>query len=726
MARHLDRSPAEDIAVDAGLFSYTWHEVEARLPGGFRARRRDSTSRLEAECAGRTDSAGGLTCAIPPHLDNARLLVRATASDEQGNVRRLATWVPRPRDKPFLEIDSEEAFIPGSAASLNVDLPFAAATALVAVHREGVLDAFVTGLEEANAVTTVPVAPNYAPNVRVSVLARNQPRAPDPAQAPQIVQTGANAQLVPRSDGPSWRRGTVNVPVDWAANTLDVRVMADRETYKPRERVRLQIAVLGTDGTPIPDADVTVAAVDEGLLDLRPNRSWDILDVMMRARSPLVHPNGTLDLIDSPITLWGDHDRNGEQVNPAMGPSFDGTRPDDSDLEGPIGRHRFNSLLLWQARVAVDSEGLAEVEVPLNDLLTSIRIVAVATSGTSLFGTGHVTVRTSQDLILNAGLPDVVRQGDRFSGVFTVRNASGKTQRIDVAGRIEGHAELPRRTVTLNPGESREIGWPVTVPADLEHLDWEVTARSKTAADRLLARQSVHSSVPVRVQQATLTRLAETVELPVAPPDGALPGQGGVAVSLRSSLAGGLDAMRGYMAKYPYTCVEQLVSVAVALDDPDRWSIAMAAAGRAIDEAGLLRFFPVESISGSPVLTAYVLTIADAAGKVIPRGLRSAMVRGLRGLCGWDGPALRSSLANAGSAYAERHGGSGPAWPVRRTTYGRHRSEHRAAADLGVDRLDRHPPTCSARPRRPAACEANLAQPSQSAGHQPGILHREP
>ena len=660
-ARHLDGSSAADVAVDAGLFSYTRHEVEVRLPGGFRARRWDSTSHLEAECAGRTDSLGGLACEIPPHLRDERFLVRATALDQHGNVERMATLVSTPTPKPFVQIDSEEAFAPGSAVSVDVDSPFGAATALVSVYREGVLDAFVTDLEESNPVTTVPVAPNYAPNVSVSVLARNQLQAPAPAPSPQIVQTGANAQLVLRPDSPPWRRGAADMPVDWAANTLDVRVTAERETYGPREPVKVRLAVLGPDGAPERNAEVAVAAVDEGLLDLRANRSWDILDVMMQKRFPLVEGGGSLDLIGLPLELWGQRSEN-DYALAYSGPNFSSSRVDDSDLEGSIGRRRFNSLLLWQARVAVDAEGLAEVEVPLNDLLTSIRIVAVATSGTSLFGTGHVTVRTSQDLILNAGLPEVVRHGDRFSGVFTVRNASGKTQRIDVAGRIEGYPELPDTTVTLGPGESRDVVWPVTVPADLEQLDWEVTARSETTADRLLARQSVHPSVPVRVQQATLTRVADPVELPVAPPEGALPGQGGVAVSLRSSLAGGLETMRAHMAKYPYTCVEQLVSAAVALDDPSRWSSAMAAAGRAIDEAGLLRYFPVQHIPGSPVLTAYVLTIADAAEKDIPQGLRSAMLRGLRDYAvgvgqhsGLPSPTRDLAMLNAMAALA-RHG----------------------------------------------------------------------
>ena len=442
--------------------------MEVRLPGGFRARRWDSTSDLEAECAGRTDSLGALACEIPPHLRDERFLVRATALDEHGNVERMATQVPRPTAKPFVQIDSEEAFAPGSAVSVEVDSPFGSATALVSVYREGVLDAFVTDLEESNPVTTVPVAPNYAPNVRVSVLARNQPRAPEHTPSPEIVQTGANAQLVLRPDSPTWRRGAADMPVDWAANTLDVRVTADRETYGPREPVKVRLAVLGPDGAPARNAEVAVAAVDEGLLDLRPNRSWDILDVMMQKRFPLVEAGGSLDLIDLPLQLWGQRSGNDNRAVAYSGPSFSSSRVDDSDLEGPIGRRRFNSLLLWQARVAVDADGLAEVEVPLNDLLTSIRIVAVATSGTSLFGTGHVTVRTSQDLILNRVRADdcgcgreahstrsSVGHGPRPQGIC---GRGGPALRTSLANAGSGHAERHGGSGPAWPGRRTNDG----------------------------------------------------------------------------------------------------------------------------------------------------------------------------------------------------------------------------------------------------------------------------
>ena len=165
------------------------------------------------------------------------------------------------------------------------------------------------------------------------------------------------------------------------------------------------------------------------------------------------------------------------------------------------------------------------------------------------------------------------------------------------------------------------------LPRDTE--PWEVTARSGSAVDRLATWQLVEPIVPVRVQQAILTQLATLRELPVKPPAKALPGRGGIRVSLQPSLAGSLHTVQEAVARYRYTCLEQKVSAAIVLEDPERWSAAMAFARTSLDGDGLLRFFPSASLSGSPILTAYVLAIADAAGNAIPDDLRDAMIEGL-------------------------------------------------------------------------------------------------
>ena len=56
----------------------------------------------------------------------------------------------------------------------------------------------------------------------------------------------------------------------------------------------------------------------------------------------------------------------------------------------------------------------------------------------------------------------------------------------------------------------------------------------------------------------------------------AIAGVGGVQVSLSPTLAAGLDGVRDWMRQYPYGCLEQRTSVAVALGDPKLWNAIIA------------------------------------------------------------------------------------------------------------------------------------------------------
>ncbi|WP_207789979.1 hypothetical protein, partial [Sandarakinorhabdus oryzae] len=125
---------------------------------------------------------------------------------------------------------------------------------------------------------------------------------------------------------------------------------------------------------------------------------------------------------------------------------------------------------------------------------------------------------------------------------------------------------------------------------------------------------------------AALTRAG----LPIAMPAGALPGSAFVTVALSPSLGGNLAGMRAYMAAYPYDCIEQRLSKAVALGDKAMWDSNAASLSTWIDEKGLLRFFPNAGMRGDADLTAYVLRLSRLSGWPLPAPERARLVAGLR------------------------------------------------------------------------------------------------
>ena len=142
--------------------------------------------------------------------------------------------------------------------------------------------------------------------------------------------------------------------------------------------------------------------------------------------------------------------------------------------------------------------------------------------------------------------------------------------------------------------------------------------------------QRVLPAVPVQTFQATLMRLDKPLTVPVAAPTGALPDVGGIVVGMRPSLVAGLEAVQTWMRDYPYTCLEQRVSRAVALHDAKLWNGVVAELPSFVDSDGLLKYFPMMQ-QGSDVLTSYVLAVTNEAGLKIPDPIEEQMRGGLQG-----------------------------------------------------------------------------------------------
>src|SRR5262249_1038128 len=156
-------------------------------------------------------------------------------------------------------------------------------------------------------------------------------------------------------------------------------------------------------------------------------------------------------------------------------------------------------------------------------------------------------------------------------------------------------------------GEARALGWDITVPAGVSAVKWEISAVAKGGpTDKVAVTQQVIDAVPVRTYQATLAQWEHTMREPVARPEDALPGRGDIAVQLRASLVDGMSGVRDWMRAYPYHCLEQDVSRAIALRDKERWRGLMAALPSYQDGDGLLKYFPTMDY-GSEALTSYVL-----------------------------------------------------------------------------------------------------------------------
>lgn len=628
VALDLDGRPIARQAVTVSLYQSTAYSYRKRLIGGFYAYDTvRETKKLATRCAGNTDAQGLLICEVAPGV-SGEVILRAEAGDAAGNRAgsTASIWVVGADDWWFggtsgdrMDVLPEsKEYESGQVARFQVRMPFRSATALVTVEREGVIDSFVTRLSGKAPTIEVPIRDNYSPNVFVSVLAvrgrvahSERSRAEGKTGGPQIT---ALVDL----NKPAYRLGLAEIHVGWKPHRLNVRVNPEQASYRVRERAQVRIQVTRADGTPLPaGTEVAVAAVDDALLELAPNPSWALLDAMMGRRG--------LEVSTATAEMQVVGKRHyGRKAVPHGGGG--GREP---------ARELFDSLLAWQPRVLLDANGEAMVTIPLNDSLTTFRIAAIAHSGAELFGTGTATVATTQDVILLSGLPPLVRENDQYTAMFTLRNTTDHDLEVEVTATASSALAKPlaSQKVALRGGEARNLSWAAAAPVGAGELRWSVEARAidGSARDSLKIVQTVIPAYPVRTYQATIAQLAGPITIPAERPKGAIPGRGGLQVSLRAKLGDGNDGIREYMSFYPYVCLEQNLSRAVALRDRAMWDSWMRRLPAYADRDGLLKYFPSEWLEGEDVLTAYVLAIGHEAGWEIPPDQQQSLLKALSG-----------------------------------------------------------------------------------------------
>ncbi|MBP1749592.1 MAG: alpha-2-macroglobulin domain protein 2, partial [Deltaproteobacteria bacterium] len=616
-------------AVHVKIFKRSTYSHRRRITGGFYAFEH-VTERKEIgpHCSGKTDGNGILYCEGKAP-DSGELIIEAQAADTSGNVSFAKRdimlygkedWFEARNDDRMDLIPLRRSVEPGETMSFQVKMPFREATALVTVEREGTMDAYIKKVTRENPVIEIPVKNNYVPNVFVSALVVRG----------RVAGSKPTAMFDPGK--PAYKLGISEIKVGWKPHVMKVKVATDKKVYAVRQPVKAHIEVRKPDGNPPAEgSEVAIAVVDEGLLELKPNTSWALVDAMMREK-PYEISTATSQMM-------------------VVGKRHFGRKalPHGGGGGKQLTRELFDTLLYWKSTVPLDDNGEADVTFTLNDSLTSFRVVAIASSGKDLFGTGEEIIRTTQDLMLISGLPPVVREGDQFTAGFTVRNTSDHDMSVTAAlMATDGMAgrSFENLSLAVPAGQARDAAWQITVPHGIAKIGYEVSAHdSGVARDTIKVSQEVLPAVGLRVFQATLAQITDTLKMDVERPADAVPGRGGVSVGMQSKISQGLQGVVEYMRRYPYVCLEQKTSKAIALKDREMWKEIMTSMPPYLDGDGLAKYFPM-MLRGSDALTSYLLFISKEAGFHLPDDVRSKMIKGLKGFV--EGKIIRySSLRTA-------------------------------------------------------------------------------
>ncbi|MDQ7826047.1 MAG: alpha-2-macroglobulin family protein [Candidatus Eremiobacteraeota bacterium] len=470
-------------------------------------------------------------------------VVKAQGSDRKQNVvlseagfyasgTDYVSWA-RSEDNMMELVKDRKEYRPGDKARIIIKSPYEKAKALVTFEREFVMQRKVIDVKGSADVFEFDVEHDDMPNVFVSVLLV-QGRVAD-----EKFQDGEDLGK------PSFRIGYINIPVASENRKLKVSVKSDRERYKPGDEVEVKLKLENSEGKPVV-GEVCLAAADVGVLSLIDYKTPSYYKDFYGSRSLSVES------ADTRLHIIGQRDY-GEKGKSGGGGGV--------DLASLAMRSNFKATAYWNPTIVTNRQGEATVRFKLPDNLTTFRLMAVAETKDSMFGSGEQEFTVTKPLLLKPSHPRFVTIHDRFQAGVLVFN--GTKEQGEVAVQIESQGLTceggPSQSISLAPGQEKEVlyTFKAETPGKAK-LSFGVRMGSET--DGLICEIPVQVPVLTEAVATFNSTEADKAQEKLAIPGNIDPVTGSLSVALSSTAMVGLKGGINYLVYYPYECCEQKLS----------------------------------------------------------------------------------------------------------------------------------------------------------------------
>jgi uncharacterized protein YfaS (alpha-2-macroglobulin family) len=444
----------------------------------------------------------------------------------------------------------QELYNPGDTARILLQSPLPAGRYLITVEREGIFSEEVRSFAEPAPVIEVPIARNFVPLVYVAISSYSIRSGPP-----------AHEYGSPDLDKPRGYFGVTALRVNPRTRAFSVKVESDKQSYRPGEEATMTLTA-ERDGKPLANAELTLMAVDRGVLDLVDYHVPDPIAYFYHPeRFPLAVAGGdSRAWLMDPVTY--------DVKNLAGG---------DGDGEGKLEERRdFNPTAVFAPMLLTDSKGKAVCVFKLPDNLTTYRVTVFGVQG-DRFALRESEIAVQNRINVRELLPRRLRERDTAEAGVLITNLDAAAHKISVglalsgpqspeeaeAGRrrqrgaafVDGPAE---RRITLKGGESGVVYFDLAaVKAGTVSLHFTINSdilNERLIKELLIERPSVMETMTTTGEVAG-DNLSVTEALVI--PSFADHNTGNLTLSLDATRLSLLESAVSYLFHYPYGCLEQ-------------------------------------------------------------------------------------------------------------------------------------------------------------------------
>ncbi len=449
--------------------------------------------------------------------------------------RGYSPWAMNNPEKINLKLD-RDSYSDGDVVTASIEAPFPGLM-LLTVEREKVFSRRWFRLEQNTGTVQVSLPRGAAPNVYLTATLLRP-----------------LSDLEPHS--PARAFGAVPVFLDRTPVTLPVEVTSPKE-MRPRNTLNLRVKLPRDDAA----LRLTVAAVDEGILQLTGFESPSALDFFLQRRRLAVESFDIWSLLlpEYKRVLRKSAAGGGRDMSVMAAPEM-------AKRLNPLAADRVKPVALWSGLLEGQA-GWQDIHFEVPEFNGTLRVMVLAVAG-DRFGSAETQIQVRDPLVLSPSLPRFLAPGDRFRVPVPVYNGlSGSDDgsqdvrlSLQLAGPLQGVANGSlSATLPVAPGKE-EVAW-----FDLQAADTPGKAQVKFTGEAAGVQVFKETELSVRPPFALAGVVAtgsvdQNQPFSLALSNDWYEGTGITTVTVAANPVAGFGAALPYLLRYPYGCLEQITS----------------------------------------------------------------------------------------------------------------------------------------------------------------------
>lgn len=415
----------------------------------------------------------------------------------------------------------KEKYEVGDNAKVLLNAPFAGKM-LVTVEKQNVLEHFYIETDKKSVEVDFKITAEMLPNAYV---------------------TATLIRPMKNSDMPlTVAHGFAPMYVEKSSNKLPVEInVAAESRSKRKQKVSIKTK---------PNTQLTIAVVDEGILQLKNFKTPDIYNHFYRKQALEVTSHDLYALLFPELSIS----------------SLSSVGGDGYDLEkrvNPLSNGRNKLVAIWSGQRTSNGSGMVDFEIDIPQFSGDLRVMAVAYNGEA-FGSTSKNMKVKDPIVISAGVPRFLSPNDELMLPISITNTTKQATAVKTVVTTEGG-------LVVQEGQNQQL----SIAADKEQQAM-VTIKAPATLGTSKIKIAVKAFNETFIEEIEVTVRPSTSLLKTSLSGTVLAGQTKTIDLTNDYMAGTASAnllvskspmvqfgkQLDYLLGYPHGCIEQTVSKA--------------------------------------------------------------------------------------------------------------------------------------------------------------------